>query len=85
MDIRHPLKELDLQLIEYCSHYQLPVHILLNKHDKLSKSAAGSVLLQVRKALVEHQSLVSVQLFSALRSHGLDELKQTLNQWFQYA
>src|SRR5690348_8440294 len=31
MDIRHPLRDLDLQLLEYCDHYALPVHILLNK------------------------------------------------------
>src|SRR3990167_8544424 len=37
MDIRHPLKELDWQMLDYCEHANLAVHILLNKMDKLSK------------------------------------------------
>ena len=38
MDIRHPLKELDLMMVDWSLNRELPVHILLTKADKLSKS-----------------------------------------------
>ncbi len=50
MDIRHPMRDLDLQLLEYCEHRQLPVHIILNKADKLSKGAAAKTFHEVKAA-----------------------------------
>ena len=38
MDIRHPLKEDDLTLINWCEANNLPLIVLLNKSDKLSKN-----------------------------------------------
>lgn len=38
MDIRHPLKDLDLMMIDWALDRELPVHILLTKSDKLSRS-----------------------------------------------
>ena len=35
MDIRHPLKELDLHMIDFCEERGLDTHIILNKEDKL--------------------------------------------------
>ena len=35
MDIRHPLTEFDWQMINWCEHSNLPLHILLTKADKL--------------------------------------------------
>ena len=39
MDIRHPLKDLDQQMIEWAVASDLPVLLLLTKADKLSQSA----------------------------------------------
>lgn len=39
MDIRHPLKDLDQQMIEWAVSADLPVMLLLTKADKLSQSA----------------------------------------------
>ena len=39
MDIRHPLKDLDQQMIEWAVSANLPVLLLLTKADKLSQSA----------------------------------------------
>lgn len=84
MDIRHPLKDLDQNFIHWTHARRLPLHILLNKADKLSHSQATSALLQVRKALQEFPC-VSVQLFSTLKRTGLDEACQVLNHWFELA
>ena len=39
MDIRHPLKDSDQMLINWCQETQTPFLILLNKSDKLSKKS----------------------------------------------
>ncbi|VEI46981.1 ribosome biogenesis GTP-binding protein YsxC [Actinobacillus equuli] len=44
MDIRHPLKDLDQQMIEWAVSAQLPVLLLLTKADKLSQSARSKTV-----------------------------------------
>ena len=58
------------------------MHILLTKADKLKKGPGNSTLLSVRKEL-EQQELVSVQLFSALKRTGLDQLREKLQTWLR--
>lgn len=84
MDIRHPLKDLDLQLLEYCDARGLPVHILLNKADKLSKGAAASTLLAVKAALTDYRNSVTFQVFSALKGTGIKELHTLLDTWYKF-
>jgi GTP-binding protein len=71
MDIRHPLTEYDQAMLNWAAARGLPVHILLNKADKLTRGAAGNVLLKVRNTLRDAPG-VSVQTFSALKKEGLD-------------
>ncbi len=59
----------------------MPVHILLTKSDKLKKGPAKSTLLKLRKQLSEHKELVSMQLFSALKHSGHQELISVLDTW----
>jgi GTP-binding protein len=59
----------------------MPVHILLTKADKLKRGPANNALLKVRAALREHDDLVSVQLFSALKHSGHAELVEVLTAW----
>src|SRR5688500_9830147 len=72
MDIRHPFKELDEMIVQWCQNSQMPLHILLTKADKLTHGAATTTLLQTRKSLEEHGERVTVQLFSALKYQGVD-------------
>ena len=46
MDVRHPLQESDLNFIAWCEQYDLPMQILLNKSDKLSKNKASQELMK---------------------------------------
>lgn len=80
MDIRHPLTEYDQVLLHWARGRRLPVHILLNKADKLTRGAGANVLLQVRKAL-DGFGVISVQTFSALNKQGLDECWSILDKW----
>jgi GTP-binding protein len=82
MDVRHPLTEFDTQMILWCQHANLPMHILLTKADKLTFGAGKNVLLQVQKTAKNFTMPVTVQLFSALKKTGIDELHQFLDGLF---
>ena len=73
MDIRHPLQDFDQELLEWAAASEIPVHILLNKADKLSRGAQAQTLAGVRRA-VEALPLVRVQCFSATSGLGVPEL-----------
>lgn len=83
MDIRHPLKEFDRQMLDWCRAQGMPVHILLTKADKYKRGAASSVLLKVRKALKEEYPQTTAQLFSAHDKQGLEQARQQLQQWLE--
>ncbi len=83
-DIRHPLKDVDQQMLMWAAEVGLPCHVLLNKADKLKQGAAKSTLLKVKKQLAEIHPDFTVQNFSALKRTGLDTLLQRLFEWFEY-
>jgi GTP-binding protein len=81
MDIRHPLKDFDIQMLDWCEHFGLPAHLLLTKTDKLKKGPAQTTLLKIKKLLANEGYGASVQTFSALKKTGLDELVNKINGW----
>ncbi len=85
MDIRHPLTDFDWQMVEWCEHANLPLHILLTKADKLKFGAAKNTLLKVQKDLGQVSIEVTLQLFSALNKTGVDDVHQVLDEWFGFS
>jgi GTP-binding protein len=83
VDIRRLITELDQQMLSWCESAGLPVHILLNKSDKLAFGARKLSLMQVQKQLVDTSH--TVQLFSVLKKSGIDELAGVLDIWLQNA
>lgn len=81
MDCRHPLQEFDSMMLDWCKKSKMPVHVLLTKADKLKRGPANNTLLQVRKTICTEGADVTVQLFSALKETGLDQLRAKLNGW----
>jgi GTP-binding protein len=81
MDIRHPLKASDQQVIQWASFCAIPLHILLTKCDKLNHGPAAAVLHQVRQDIEPYKENVTVQLFSAMNRIGLDQVWERLNLW----
>ena len=79
-DIRHPLKKFDRMMIEWAVQADLPLHLLLTKADKLKRGATQKTLLEVEKELTAFDN-VSVQLFSALRNIGVDQVRKVLTHW----
>jgi GTP-binding protein len=84
MDIRHPLTDFDVRMIEWCQHFDLSVHVVLTKADKLSRGAGMEVLKKVATGLdADFTHPVSVQLFSSLKKAGMDQAHGVLDLWFQ--
>lgn len=77
MDSRHPLKDTDLQMLEWAAQRQLRCRVLLSKADKLSQSAASQVLREVKTAV---GAAASVQLFSATAKRGVDEARRFIDE-----
>jgi GTP-binding protein len=82
-DIRHPLKDLDRQLIDWAAHLGRPVHVLLTKADKLGRGKATATLAATRRALQDFPTGPTAQLFSAVAGHGVDALATVLDAWLQ--
>ena len=81
MDIRHPMREYDLQMLGWCESVGIPCHVLLTKADKLKRGPAQSTLLKVRRDLPD---IASVQVFSSTNKEGLSELVDKLSDWYEY-
>lgn len=84
MDIRHPLQNYDVEMLKWAQAGKLPVHILLTKCDKLNRGPAANARQAVQKSLKALGLNATVQLFSALRSEGLDEAADKLGEWLDY-
>jgi GTP-binding protein len=83
MDARHPLTDLDIQMLDWFAPTGKPIHILLTKSDKLSRQQSMQVLRHVKLFLSDHFPHCSVQLFSSPKKSGLDEANAIIGGWFQ--
>ncbi|MDH5544466.1 MAG: ribosome biogenesis GTP-binding protein YihA/YsxC [Gammaproteobacteria bacterium] len=82
MDVRHPLKPFDIQMLEWCKDTNTPVQILLTKADKLSRGAADKQLHATKKALKQQGLLLGeLQLFSSLSGTGKEQVIEKLEEW----
>ncbi len=82
MDIRHPMKDSDQQMITWAVASQIPVLVLLTKVDKLASGARKNQLNMVREASLASMGDVQVELFSSLKKIGIDTLRSKLDSWF---
>ena len=78
VDIRHPLKEFDRTMLEFCFATQLPCHLLLTKADKLSRGQATQALAALRKQFVSDGLHATAQVFSASAGTGVEEARQAV-------
>jgi len=83
MDIRHPFKEMDLRLIEWCGETNIPLKILLNKKDKLSNNQAVYQEKKYLKILEEINNKAEMQLYSCKKKIGQKELINTMGDWLK--
>jgi len=81
MDIRHPMKVFDEQMVAWCAQVNMPLHILLTKSDKLNRMGVTEAVRAVHKQLQSYPGESSVQAFSALKKTGVEEAITVLNRW----
>ena len=79
MDIRHPFKEDDLNLIDWCESRALPVILLLNKSDKLSKNKVSQAVMNAKKILGSLSIKHYVIATSATNKTGIEDLLESIN------
>jgi GTP-binding protein len=86
MDIRRPLTNLDIQMLDWFAPKQKPIHILLTKSDKLSKDKSLRALSDVKSIIQTnwadlYQTKCTVQLFSSLKKQGIEEADEIIQSW----
>lgn len=83
MDIRHPMKDLDQQLIQWAVDSGIPVLALLTKADKLKAGKRKETVLHIREASLAFCGDVRVEAFSSLNGIGLPIVESHLTNWFE--
>ena len=74
MDIRHPLKNSDIQMMEFCEKYEVPFISVLTKSDKLSSSS----IFKSTKAVEKKLNAQSVIVTSSKNDVGFDKLSKKI-------
>ncbi len=80
VDSRRGLGPLDLQMLDWCTALERPVHVLLTKADKLNRAEAAAAL---RAAVAAVAAGVTVQLFSATAGDGVELARARLREMLQ--
>ncbi|MCE7913617.1 MAG: YihA family ribosome biogenesis GTP-binding protein [Nitrosomonas sp. PRO4] len=83
MDIRHPLKQLDIQMLDWFIPTGKSIHILLTKADKLSKLQANKTFDVVNSYVQKTYPQCSVQLFSSVAASGIENANSVIRAWLQ--
>ena len=74
MDIRHPLKPIDLEMIKLCESYNTAYVLVLTKSDKVSKNILIKTIQQVSRETNAHEVLA----ISSLKETGFEKLRKVL-------
>ncbi len=82
MDARHPMRPLDVELLDWYRPTNKPVHVLLTKSDKLTRNEQLNTLRDVKKQLIARQYNATVQLFSSLKKTGVEEAEIALGRMY---
>ena len=81
MDMRHPVTQLDRQLLDWLSPTGKAVHVLLSKADKVKRQIANATLHEVNAILQRDYTNCSVQLFSSPHKVGIVEAAAKIHEW----
>ena len=83
MDIRHPLTDLDRQLLDWFLPSGKPVVVLLTKSDKLGRGAKLQILREVRESLADFGQRLEVIAFSSMSREGLEAADAAITLLYQ--
>ena len=80
MDIRHPLKEIDIDMIGLCNDFDIEFLLVLTKSDKVSNNENFKAKQEVQK----QTGVKEVLTISALRDQGINKLRDHLISYSLY-
>jgi len=81
MDIRHPLTDLDRQMLSWARDSDLPTQVLLTKADKFKKGKVASTVLSVERELKKLNGQFGVEPFSSQNYTGVDKMRTQIEEW----
>jgi GTP-binding protein len=81
MDARRPLTERDEMMLRWFRPTGRPIHVLLTKADKLSRSEGALTLEKVRARLKALGGPASAQLFASPGRAGVAEAERVISGW----
>ena len=81
MDSRHPLTELDLQMLRWFAPTDKPIHVLLSKADKLTRRQQELAAREVAAVVATTGGRCTWQFFSSLRNWGIVQAEAVLAGW----
>ena len=73
MDIRHPLKPIDLEMIKLCESFDTDYVAVLTKSDKVTKNISAKTIQQVSEAINAKEILA----ISSLNKTGFEKTKES--------
>lgn len=83
MDARRPFTPLDRQMIAWFAPTGRPIHCLLTKADKLTRSEQAKTLREAKAAAAGMAGQITLQLFSSLKKTGIEEAETTVGPWLK--
>lgn len=83
MDIRHPITDYDVNFISWCMNQNKSIYVLLTKADKLNRGPALTQLQTAQQQLNKYRNIIGIQVFSALKHQGLEQVYVILDSWFE--
>ena len=83
MDIRHPMTDLDKQMLEWAAKSELPTQVLLTKADKYKRGKVASTVLGVERQLAKFNGQFEVEPFSSLRYIGVHKMREQISEWIE--
>ncbi|WP_367673463.1 ribosome biogenesis GTP-binding protein YihA/YsxC [Buchnera aphidicola] len=83
MDIRHPMKPFDKNMIIISKKFNIPILVLLTKSDKIIFESQRQKLKMVSEKLsLFLLTSLNVCLFSSFKKIGVDVLRKQLDDWY---
>lgn len=81
MDVRHPLTDLDWQMVRWASESNLPTQVLLTKADKLKRGKLKATVTKVENELKRVTGQFGVEPFSSLDYTGVEAMRAQIAEW----
>lgn len=79
VDMRHPVTNDDINMIEFMSHYGIAFAVVATKSDKLNKTEYNSRKEALKEELKQFEN-ITVLPFSSVNGEGVQELKQIIEE-----